>query len=277
MLQHADAIIRKDCHITTSLQAAPCISKWRVSHIIHNFGYLKVCARWIPLSLTFKHKPCKRPILPSFWHVLKHRDKTTYHGLLQHMKLAPSFWIGDKKALHRKAQNLKSPSADKSMITVCEDCEGLILYCGCHAEWETINSNMYTRNQSSGSVSNEFGITRIQQKSCFSMMLQGRIQVWQLGKPHYKIWLDSVNPSTLHPRSSNFWFPPIWSPDGCNPWYKFEIDKDVIQIVITWLCEQHNDMVLTGIHTLIPYWHKAIAVDWDFVETQDMESNHQFS
>jgi hypothetical protein len=27
MLQHADAIIRKDCHITTSLQAAPCISK----------------------------------------------------------------------------------------------------------------------------------------------------------------------------------------------------------------------------------------------------------
>jgi hypothetical protein len=27
MLQHADAIIRKDCHITTSLQAEPCISK----------------------------------------------------------------------------------------------------------------------------------------------------------------------------------------------------------------------------------------------------------
>ena len=62
---------------------------------------------------------------------------------------------------------------------------------------------------------------------------------------HHKIWLDSVTPSTLQPRSSNSWFPPIWSPDGCNPRYKFEIDEDVIQIVITWLHEQHYGMVLT--------------------------------
>jgi hypothetical protein len=52
----------------------------------------------------------------------------------------------------------------------------------------------------SGSVSNEFGLTTIQRKSCFSMTMQGRTNVWGLGQLS-AIWLHSVTPSTLPPRS----------------------------------------------------------------------------
>jgi hypothetical protein len=40
---------------------------------------------------------------------------------------------------------------------------------------EPINSDTYIKN--SGSISNKFGLTRILQKSCFSMIMQGFTQV----------------------------------------------------------------------------------------------------
>lgn len=119
-----------------------------------------------------------------------------------------------------------------------------LLWMSCWVRRQSTLTPTSETRQSSGSVLNEFGITRIQKKSCFSMIMQGRIQVWKLGKPSQNL-VGHVIPSTLQLWSSNFWFPSIWSPDGCNPRYKFEIDEDEIQIVITWLREQHNSMVLT--------------------------------
>jgi len=62
------------------------------------------------------------------------------------------------------------------MITVFWDCEGVILLVAL-LRWETVNYNTYVRTQNLGSISDEFALTRIQQKSCFSKTMQGRTQV----------------------------------------------------------------------------------------------------
>jgi len=48
------------------------------------------------------------------------------------------------------------------------------------------------------------------------MTMQGRTQS-EDPEHHHRIWLDSVTPTTLQPRSSTLRFPPIWSPEGCSP------------------------------------------------------------
>jgi hypothetical protein len=57
MLQHANAIIHEDQHITTrQLVLSLSISRGSVSHIIRDIGYLKLCMIWVPWSLTVEQK-----------------------------------------------------------------------------------------------------------------------------------------------------------------------------------------------------------------------------
>lgn len=51
MLQRDDAIVHEDRHITSrQLALSISINKGRVSHIIPDFGYSKVCAERVPRS-----------------------------------------------------------------------------------------------------------------------------------------------------------------------------------------------------------------------------------
>jgi len=66
------------------------------------------------------------------------------------------------------------------MITVFWHCEGVILVI-VMLKLETVNSNAYIRTLTE--LSNEFSLTRIQQKSYFIMTLPGRTHVCRLRKP----------------------------------------------------------------------------------------------
>jgi hypothetical protein len=66
ILQHDDAIVRKDdCFTTQQLVLGLSINKSSVSDIIQNLGYLKVCTRQAPQNLTVEHKTERNPFLPS--------------------------------------------------------------------------------------------------------------------------------------------------------------------------------------------------------------------
>jgi len=60
-----------------------------------------------------------------------------------------------------------------------------------------------------GSVSKQSKI-----KSCFNIKMQGRLNILETIK---RMFLDSVTLSTPRPVSSTLRFPPIRSPEGCNP------------------------------------------------------------
>jgi hypothetical protein len=118
----------------------------------------------------------------------------------------------------REKQFKNSPLADKVIITVFWDCEGVILV-DAMPRRETKPTPTSGRRKNSESVSKEFVLKIIQQKSCFSMEMQDRTKSEDSGS-HDRIWLDNVIASTLQPRSSTLGCPSIWSPEGCNPRYE---------------------------------------------------------
>jgi hypothetical protein len=69
----------------------------------------------------------------------------------------------------RKKKLKKSPSAGKVMITVSGTLKGILV--DAMPRGETVNSDAYIRTLTGLSVSNKFGLTRIQQTSCFSMAM----------------------------------------------------------------------------------------------------------
>jgi len=84
------------------------------------------------------------------------------------------------------------------------------------------------------------------------------------------MWMASVTPSFLQPRSSTSRFPPTWSPEGRNP--KFHTKDDVICPVNTCLYKQDKAWYWQGIRNLVPRRRKAVKVDGDFVEKLGMDS-----
>jgi histone-lysine N-methyltransferase SETMAR len=62
-VQRANSLIRDVRRMTTrELSAILGIGKGSVDKIIHQLGYSKVCARWVPRSLTEEHKQQRKAI-----------------------------------------------------------------------------------------------------------------------------------------------------------------------------------------------------------------------
>jgi transposase len=62
-MQRADSHIENDWRITTrELATILSIGKGSVDKIIHQLGYSKVCAQWVPQSLTEEHKEQRKII-----------------------------------------------------------------------------------------------------------------------------------------------------------------------------------------------------------------------
>ena len=71
MLQRANAIIHADRRITSrQLAVQLSVSNGSAMTIIDALGYSKVCARWVPRSLTIEHRRQRKPSVLNFWIVL---------------------------------------------------------------------------------------------------------------------------------------------------------------------------------------------------------------
>jgi len=221
-------------------------SKGSVSYIIQDLWYSNVCMRWVPWRLTVKYKTTWNVISSS---LLAHfRAQRHYPRLLQQMK--PELekkkgnpWNGATFCLPRR-KNSKSLCQYARLRSLSSETvkEGFLwMRCQQGKQSSTPTSEHW---QNSGSVSNEFGFTTIQQKSCFNIIVQGSTQVQSLGQPLKKLYWAVPNTSTLQPS--------IWSPAGCDLWY---------EVWDWWRCELCNEITATwadmalypyGIHILVP-------------------------
>ena len=116
------------------------------------------------------------------------------------------------------------------MITLFWDCEEMVLM-DAMPTGETVNSDAYIRTHTElGSVSNDFGLARIQGKSCFSKAAH---KFWgRLGRSSQNLF----GQCTLQPRSTAVLFQLIWSPEGCNSQY---------EVWNWWVCDECSDKLAT--------------------------------
>jgi hypothetical protein len=113
----------------------------------------------------------------------------------------------------------------------------------------------------SGIISNDFILTRIQQKSCFIMILPGCTHVCRLWKPsQYGLTVLPHLTYSFIIASSDFCLLGALNDEICS--VKFETD-DVIHMMRNWPHEQDKAWYWQGIHTLVPHWCKAVEVNRD--------------
>jgi len=240
-----------------------------------------VCMRCVRWSLTVKHKTKRKAVSSKLLvHFEAGGRDLPIPDCYSRWNLGPSFWTWDKvNPWNDTILNLpgkKNLSVGKGMISLL----GLWRSdsCGCDAERADSRLVMPTSGcwQKAGSISKGLGLTRIQQQSCLGVTVQGCTQVWRL-RNHHGIWLNSVTPSTLQPSSSTPRFPPVWSPERCNPWYEvwdWWLYDSCSENLATWAGEAMIQTMHT--HTLVSCWHTATEVDGCFVEMY-VESNHHSS
>jgi len=154
MLQHADGIIHADWCITSrQLAIQLSVSNGSAMTIIGALGYLKVCARWVPQSLTTEHrrqrKATRSELLEhfdaegeAFLSRIITGDETWAHHYEPEMKRQSMEWHHPQSP--RKKKFKTTPSAGKHMITVFWDIDGAILV-DVMARGETINSDAYIK------------------------------------------------------------------------------------------------------------------------------------
>jgi hypothetical protein len=126
-------------------------------------------------------KPRIKLFCPSCWHILKLKGRSFYPILLQQMKPGPCHGTILNLTRRKYPENIRQCTSSWSLSS------------GSVKEWlfwiwyrEERQSTLTPTSgclQNSGSVSNEFTLSTIQQKSCFSMTMQYRTQVWRHEKP----------------------------------------------------------------------------------------------
>jgi hypothetical protein len=144
-----------------------------------------VCTRRVFRSLTVQNKTERKAVSSKFLAHFKAKkepflprtvttDETSVHHFEPETK-RQSMERHQPQSPQKKKP--KSPSVGKVMVTVFRDCEKVILV-DVMPKGETINSEAQTRTLMELRKSfKELGLIRIQQKSCFSMTMEGCTQV----------------------------------------------------------------------------------------------------
>jgi histone-lysine N-methyltransferase SETMAR len=137
IMQRDGSHIRNDWRITTrELAALLGTGKGSVDKIIPNLGYSKVCARWVPRSLTEEHKEQRKIICSellaryeaegdNFLSIIVTGDETWIHHFEPETKRQSMEWHHTTSPRKKKFKGI--PSARKIMATVFWNCEGVIL------------------------------------------------------------------------------------------------------------------------------------------------------
>ena len=142
-------------------------------------------------------KPRVKLFLPSCWHILKLKRRSSYPILLQQMK--PGSWHGiilnltGRKYPEKLRQHASSWSLPSGTV------KGWLFWIRYQEDRQSTLTPTPGCSQNSGSFSNKFEPSRIQQKSCFSVTTQYRTHA----RSHQNIWLDSIALSTLQPIGIN--------------------------------------------------------------------------
>jgi hypothetical protein len=110
MLQHADAILHKDWYFTSQQVALILsVSTGIVSHIIWDLGFSKVHTRWVPQSLTIKHKTERMAVSSKLLASFKAVGETLSQIVTADKTYAHCFELETKKALHGMVPSSISP------------------------------------------------------------------------------------------------------------------------------------------------------------------------
>jgi hypothetical protein len=153
------------------------------SHIISCLGYSKVCARWVPQSLTVKHRTERKVISSELWAHFRAGGENFLSWIVTAYETWSIILNQRQKGYLWNGTILSPPLVGKAINTVFWDYEGVT--CGCNAEMG--DNQVWCLNQDADRAQEafhgEFGLTRIQQKSCFIMTMQGCTQVWRFRKP----------------------------------------------------------------------------------------------
>jgi hypothetical protein len=153
MLQRADDI-HADQRITSQQLAVQLsVSTGSAMAIIDTSEYSKVCARWIPRSLTTEHRRQRKAICSellmrfgaegeAFLSRIVTGDETWAHHYEPETKRQSMEWRHPQSPRKNKFKTI--PSAGKVLITVFWDIDGVILV-DVMARGETINSDAYIK------------------------------------------------------------------------------------------------------------------------------------
>lgn len=269
-----DELIKHDRRVTQRTIAIELgISQERVGHMINELGYRKVCARWVPRSLTTEMKAsrleiCQRLLLQyenegeEFLYSIVTADETWVHHYEPETKRQSMEYHHKDSPAKKKFKAL--PSVGKIMATVFWDAEGVI-----HVEFlepgTTINSERYIRTLKN---------------------LKKRLTRVRKHKRNILLQHDNARPHTAHAtveaiHNLNFTVlpHPAYSPDLAPCDYhlfpkmkeslrgkRYDSNDDVMNTVRTWLRKQSVEFYCDGIQKLVHRWRKCVAVRGTYVE-----------
>lgn len=273
---HADTLIRKDRRIKIrQLASELSISLGSAETIIHNLGYSKVCARWVPRDLTKDQKDTRKEISldlltqyeeygDSFLARIVTGDETWVHHFEPETKLQSMEWHHHYSPSKKKFKAVSS--AGKVMATVFWDIEGVILF-EAMPHGHTINSAAYIRTLEN--LVEQYKRVRPHKDVNQILLLHDNAPPHKSFKTQQAIRELGISVLPHPPYSpdlapSDFYlFGPL---KNALRGHKFQSDEAVIESVETWLKLQNKDFYKQGIHALVKRWRKVIAVCGDFVE-----------
>lgn len=154
MLRRVDVIIRADRRITVQhLASQLSVSNGSVCAMIETLGYSKVCAKWVPRSLTAEHRMQRTTMSAdllerfdaegeAFLSRIVTGDETWVHHFEPETKRQSMEWHHPQSPRTKKFKT--TPSARKVMVTVFWDSEGVILV-DVMPRGTTINSEAYVK------------------------------------------------------------------------------------------------------------------------------------
>ena len=276
VLQRAETLIRDDRRITTRQLAAQLgIAIGSVSSIVHQLGYSKVCARWVPRSLTDDHKEQRKITCTEllaryeadgddFLSCIVTGDETWVHHYEPETKRQSMEW--HRTTSPRKKKFKTTPSAGKVMATVFWDSEGVILI-DVLPHGETINSEVYV--QTLKKLKKRFQRVRSHKDVNKLLLLHDNARPHtslytreEITKLHWTVLPHPPYSPDLAP-SDFYLFGPL--KDAIRG-KRYGNDLEVIDDVRSWLRHRPVEWYRAGIQALISRWRKAIDLNGDYVE-----------
>jgi hypothetical protein len=118
--------------------------------------------------------------------------------------------------------------------------------------------------KNSGSVSNEFHLTRIHRNLAWAFQCKSTHK-FEDSVNHHKIWLDYLTPLILHPQSNTLRFWIVWSPEECSLWYEG-----------SWFCDLCSENLSMWVEWGIVLLSQGSRSRWR-LEKESIESNQHSS